>query len=125
MKKTFWWGIAVIAIVVVLIVILSSNGGSSQYDSFAQCITDSGTKMYGAYWCPHCQAQKKLFGGSWDNINYIECAEPGSNQQTSACNAAGIKSYPTWIFGDGKQLSGELSLQQLATFTSCELPPEE
>lgn len=124
MKKTFWWGIGTIVAVIVLVIILSSQG-SSKYDSFAQCITDSGAKMYGAYWCPHCQAQKKIFGSSWDNINYIECATPGSNQQTTACNAAGIKSYPTWIFGDEKQLSGELSLQQLATFTGCQLPVEE
>lgn len=124
MKKTFWWGIGTIAVVVISVIILSSSG-SSKYEDFAQCITDSGTKMYGAYWCPHCQAQKKIFGSSWDNINYIECATPGSNQQTTACNVAGIKSYPTWIFGDGRPLSGELSLQQLATFTGCQLPAEE
>lgn len=124
MKKTFWWGIGTIALVIVLVIILSSSG-SSKYDGFAQCISESGTKMYGAYWCPHCQEQKKLFGSSWDNVDYVECATPGSNQQTSACNSAGIKSYPTWIFGDGKQISGVLSLEQLGTFTSCELPKEE
>ncbi len=122
MKKAFWWGIGTIALVVLIIYLTSSK--SSPYDDFAQCITDSGTKMYGAYWCPHCQAQKKLFGSSWDKIDYIECATPGSNSQNSVCNAAGIKSYPTWIFADGKSLSGELSLQQLSTFTSCPLPTE-
>lgn len=123
MKKAFWWGIGTIALVVVLVIVLSTSG-SSKYDNFAQCISDSGTKMYGAYWCPHCQEQKKLFGSSWDNVAYVECATPGSNQQTSACNAAGIKSYPTWIFGDGKQISGVLALEQLGTFTNCQLPAE-
>ncbi|MEK6908754.1 MAG: hypothetical protein AABX23_01740 [Nanoarchaeota archaeon] len=122
MKRTFWIGLAVIGLVVLIIYLTSSK--SSQYDEFTQCVTDSGTKMYGAYWCPHCQAQKKLFGSSWDLVNYVECATPGSNQQTTACNTAGIKSYPTWVFADGKSISGELSLQQLSTFTSCELPAE-
>jgi Zn ribbon nucleic-acid-binding protein len=124
MKKTFWWGIGTLAIVIILIVIISSRG-SSQYDNFAKCTADLGTKMYGAYWCPHCQAQKKLFGNSWDLVNYVECATPGSNQQTEACNVAGIKSYPTWVFPDGKQISGELSLEQLSVFTGCPLTPAQ
>src|SRR5665811_873658 len=37
-----------------------------QYDEFAQCIKDSGTVFYGAFWCSHCQAQKKMFGSSAD-----------------------------------------------------------
>lgn len=122
MKKAFWWGIGTIALIVLVIYLTSSR--ESPYDSFAQCLSDGGTKMYGAYWCPHCQAQKKLFGSSWDHVTYIECATPGTNQQTAECNAAGIKSYPTWVFPDGKTLSGELSLQQLSVFTGCPLPPE-
>jgi len=121
MKKTFWIGIAVIALIVIIIY-FTSSAKSSPYDEFSQCLTDSGVKMYGAYWCPHCQSQKKLFGSSWDKINYIECATSGSNEQNSVCNAAGIKSYPTWMFPDRNPISGELSLQQLSSFTSCPLP---
>lgn len=124
MKKAFWWGISFLALVVIIIVITVNSSRASPYDSFAQCITDSGTKMYGAYWCPHCQEQKKLFGSSWDKVNYVECAIPNSNQQTQACITAGIKSYPTWVFPDGKSISAELSLEQLSTFTGCELPVE-
>ena len=122
MKKTFWWGIGFIALVVLVLYLTSSK--TSPYDEFTQCLTDSGTKMYGAYWCPHCQAQKKLFGSSWDLVNYIECATPGSQQQNAVCNAAAIKSYPTWEFKDGNRITGELSLQQLSSFTSCPLPAE-
>ena len=25
------------------------------YDTFAQCLSDAGTKFYGTFWCPHCQ----------------------------------------------------------------------
>jgi thiol-disulfide isomerase/thioredoxin len=31
-----------------------------KYDEFAKCLTDNGAKFYGAFWCPHCQAQKKM-----------------------------------------------------------------
>ncbi|MEK9176664.1 MAG: hypothetical protein AAB923_00015, partial [Patescibacteria group bacterium] len=33
-------------------------------DGFAQCLKDNGAVFCGAYWCPHCQNQKKLFGTS-------------------------------------------------------------
>jgi Zn ribbon nucleic-acid-binding protein len=122
MKKTFWIGLATIVLIVLIFYFASTK--ASPYDEFAKCITNNGTKMYGAYWCPHCQAQKKLFGSSWKLVNYVECATSGSNQQKEVCNTAGIKGYPTWVFSDGKQISGELSLQQLSTFTSCELPAE-
>jgi len=58
MKKTFWWGIGFILLVAIVLYFMSKPGF---YDEFAQCLTDKGVKMYGAYWCPHCQAQKALF----------------------------------------------------------------
>ncbi|MBS3081902.1 hypothetical protein J4416_03135 [Candidatus Pacearchaeota archaeon] len=121
MKKSFWWGIGFIILIAFIWYFMSKP---SPYNEFAQCLTDSGTKMYGAYWCPHCQAQKKLFGSSWDKVDYVECAIPNSNEQSTECIIAGVKSYPTWIFADGKSISGELSLQQLSSFTSCPLPAE-
>lgn len=84
------------------------------YDAFAQALTASGAKMYGAYWCPHCQNQKKMFGSSFQYIDYIECDPRGDDANPDACQAAGIKGYPTWVFGDGSRASGELSLQQLS-----------
>jgi glutaredoxin len=32
------------------------------------------TVMFGASWCPHCAAQKKLFGKSIKSVPYFECA---------------------------------------------------
>ena len=119
MKKTFWWGIGFI-IFVGLIWYFSS--GSGKYDGFAQCLTEKGAVMYGAYWCPHCQAQKKLFGSSWDYVTYVECSLPNGNGQTEVCIKEGITGYPVWKFADGKKISGQLSLEQLGSFTGCELP---
>lgn len=96
-------------------------GGPGEFDDFAQCITDSGAKMFGAYWCPHCANQKQEFGKSWKLIDYVECSLPNRAGQTSACAEAGITSYPTWEFGDGSRAVGELSFEDLSIKTSCPL----
>ncbi len=97
---------------------------SDQLDSFAKCLTESGAKMYGAFWCPHCNEQKKDFGDSWKHIEYIECSTPDGKGQTGECRAAGIQGYPTWEFADGSRESGTLPLEFLSEKTSCPLLQE-
>lgn len=92
---------------------------SGQYDQLAVCLTEKGVKMYGAYWCVHCQAQKKAFGTSFSKINYIECALAGGEGQTEICKQAKIESYPTWEFGNGERIMGEVSLEQLTSKAEC------
>ncbi len=93
----------------------------ANYDNFAKCLTEKGAKMYGAYWCPHCQNQKKLFGESWKYVDYVECSLPNGAGQTSECQIAGISGYPTWVFSDGRKVPGEVSFQQLSQITGCSL----
>jgi hypothetical protein len=93
-----------------------------KYDTLAQCIADSGAKFYGAFWCPHCQNQKKLFGKSEKLLPYVECSTPNGQGQLQVCIDAGIQGYPTWEFADGSRLNGEIPLTQLAEKTSCQLP---
>lgn len=104
----------------------SQNGGSTvnsgQYDAFAQCLKDSGTVFYGAYWCPNCQSQKKKFGSSAKLLPYVECSTLDGKGQLQACVDKQIQGYPTWEFADGSRLSGDVPLQMLADKTSCELP---
>ena len=78
--------------------------------------------MYGAYWCPHCHAQKERFGreavtevlGGAAQSVYVECSPQGrSGPQAGACREAGIGVYPTWFIG-GEKYEGNLSLQKLA-----------
>lgn len=94
---------------------------SSKLDGFAQCLSDSGAKFYGAFWCSHCQNQKKLFGSSKQYLPYVECSNL-DNTQTQICKDQKIEGYPTWTFADGSELSGEQSLQTLADKTQCILP---
>jgi hypothetical protein len=114
--------IVVIGIVFLLgLLIFNFATAGSEYKEFAQCLTDSGTKMYGAYWCPACAEQKDSFGKSWKYVDYIECSLPNRGGQTQKCNAEGIQSYPTWEFPDGQKTGGVISLSQLSQITGCEL----
>ena len=96
------------------------------YVSFAQCLTNSGTKMYGAYWCPHCARQKELFGPkSFAEINYTECDPRGAKADPKSCIDHDVKSYPTWIFADGNRHSGEMTFEELSAASKCKLPEAE
>ena len=97
-----------------------------KYDAFATCLKDKGATFYGAFWCPHCQAQEKTFEASRQTLEkiglYVECSTADATGQLKVCTDKGIKSYPTWTFADGSTLGGEIPLQQLADKTSCALP---
>ncbi len=116
-------GVVVLAFVAIFAFKLTGKATAepSKYDDFAKCLASSGTKMYGAYWCPHCSNQKKLFGSSWNYVNYIECDARGQNGNPELCQREGISGYPTWIFPDGSRASGELSLRELSVRSGCAL----
>jgi thiol-disulfide isomerase/thioredoxin len=90
-----------------------------KYDKLALCLKDSGTKFYGAFWCPHCQATKQMFGKSAKKLPYVECSAPDGQSQLQVCKDQKIDGYPTWIFPDGTRLSGELTIDALAAKTNC------
>ncbi len=128
MKKTL--GI-VIGVLILAIIVLAGMGVFKSEDkkalnddivAFADCLKDEGAKFYGAFWCPHCQDQHRMFGrkGS-EALPYIECSTPDSKGQTEVCTEAGIESYPTWEFADGSRVGGVQSVQDLSEKTSC--PP--
>ncbi len=80
---------------------------------FVQYLNQTGVKMYGAYWCPHCKNQKDLFGAAASQLNYIECDPRGHNPQPGLCRQANIQGYPTWEI-NGKLYPGTRTLQELA-----------
>jgi glutaredoxin len=85
--------------------------------SLAKHLTEVGAIFYGAYWCPHCQDQKKLFGDAMQYVTYYECDPKGENSKAEACQAAGIESYPTWII-NGQKYSGLQTFANLAKYSS-------
>lgn len=99
-------------------------GTPGKLDTFAQCLKDKGAVFYGAFWCPHCQNQKAMFGKSAKLLPYVECSTTNGKSQLEICNEKDIKGYPTWIFADESRLDGEVPLEKLAEKTGCELPAE-
>ena len=45
------------------------------------------SRMYSAYWCPHCHDQKELFGKeATKKLKVIECAADGNNSRKDLCD---------------------------------------
>jgi len=117
MDKKVTIGILVAAIVLVGgFVYLARPKPQRDLTILAQCLAEKQVTMYGAYWCPHCQRQKQMFGDAWQYVPYVECT-----QETQKCLDMEVKGYPTWIWPDGKKLEGELSAEKLAEESQCSL----
>lgn len=126
MGKRTVWAIIIVILVAVLatgtVLFVKRNAKPGKYDEFAKCLKDKGATFYGAFWCPHCQNQKKLFGTSKKYIPYVECSTPDGKGQTDTCKAKKVSGYPTWVFADGTTQEGEMTFDQLAQKTGCTLP---
>ncbi|MEK7140628.1 MAG: thioredoxin domain-containing protein [Patescibacteria group bacterium] len=124
--KVFFLVIGILVLGVIATIVFRANNNVTttpgQYDTFTQCLKDKGAIFYGAFWCPHCQAQKKLFGSSAKFLPYVECSTLDGKAQLPECTEKNITGYPTWEFADGSRMSGEVPLADLAAKTACELP---
>ena len=127
--KIFLSVIGILILGVISAAVIRSNAtppGPGKYDAFAQCIKDSGATFYGAFWCVHCQGQKKLFGSSAKLLPYVECSTADAKGQLQICKDKKIPSYPTWELKDGTRIPNEngdgVTLETLALKTGCALP---
>ena len=122
---------AVLTICVLGIVIIGSSAfqsdsldfqddGSLTANSFqlglAKHLRQSGAKMYGSYKCPHCNAQKALFGDASKYVDYVECDPAGPNAEPNLCFSRGIMNYPTWEI-NGRYYEGAKSLPELSNLS--------
>jgi glutaredoxin len=82
-------------------------------DAFAKCLTEKGAMIYTSPTCTHCQAQKKLFGDSWQYIKDVDC-------MANPTQCSNIKAVPNRVI-NGENLVGEQSLETLAAKTACPL----
>lgn len=81
--------------------------------ALARAIAASGTKFYGAAWCPFCTQQKELFADAAYYLPFVEATNP-DRSLNAAGQAANITSFPTWIFPDGSRVTGVQTLETLA-----------
>jgi thiol-disulfide isomerase/thioredoxin len=125
-----WVGGVVAAVFVVWIAMASKGSVSAPrpLDTFATCLKDRGVTFYGAFWCPHCQNQKKLFGRSAKLLPYVECSTADGKGQLPVCKDQNITSYPTWDFPplagatSTYRYPGEMELSELAERSGCAPP---
>ncbi len=107
MKTNF---IIIFIIIIVLLVgglgiyMNKTSNEPSKLDAFAQALTAKGIEFYGAFWCPHCQAQKAEFGSSKKYLPYIECSNT-DNTPKQVCLDKKVEGYPTWAFKDGIKIT--------------------
>ena len=86
--------------------------------ALATHLLDSGARFYGAYWCPACQEQKKLFTASVDRLPYIECTPEGRGGPRAVdCLTQNIEQYPTWII-DGQRHTGVVGVERLGRLSN-------
>ncbi len=91
----------------------SSAPANAFQTGLAKYLGKNGAVMYGSYQCPHCNEQKKLFGGAFKYVNYVECHPKGENANPSLCFAKGIFHYPTWEI-NGRFYEGAMTLERLS-----------
>mmetsp|Transcript_10456 Transcript_10456/g.14777 ORF Transcript_10456/g.14777 Transcript_10456/m.14777 type:complete len:286 (-) Transcript_10456:110-967(-) len=89
-------------------------------------LKDIGATMYGAYWCPHCQNQREIFGReAWSNVLYVECSVRGYGYDPTKI-PKDVNGFPTWKLannttnnfknkkGNIMSISGEMPLELIA-----------
>ena len=93
-------------------------------DKLANCLADKKVKEYGAFWCPNCAKQQKMFGSSYNIIKdknvYVECDPRGENPQPELCLDKKVNKYPDWEFSNGDRIVGVQELEILAEKAGCE-----
>lgn len=119
-----WTGAGGVAVVIALHLHYAGVWGKTvapeepKVRALAEHLAKSNAKFYGAYWCPHCEDQKLMFGASANRLPYIECSPQGTRGPLAkTCSDARIERFPTWIIG-GDRREGVLTLTELARYSA-------
>ena len=91
---------------------------SKEKINFAKFLNENNIVMYSAYWCPHCNDQKQLFGKeAVEELIIVECAKDGKDNNYKLCQEKEIEGFPSWEINN-QILSGTMSLNDLAEMTN-------
>jgi hypothetical protein len=119
--RVILFAVIMLALIIAMRMVSSAGTTSAKYVGFSQCLADKGAKLYGAFWCPHCQKQKKQFGAGAEYLPYVECSTADGKGTTQVCIDNNATKWPEWVFADGTRLQGRQSMSALATKTGCSL----
>jgi glutaredoxin len=101
---------------------VASSGSYGSKEQLAKCLADKGVKFYGSPKCGHCNRQKEMFEGAFEQYlssNFHNCK--GSEAERAECSKRGTFPFPTWVEpSTGVKLPGpERSLEQIARTFGC------
>ena len=101
---------------------VTTSSGEAEI-ALAQHLKQIGAVFYGAWWCPHCNEQKQLFGKeAAQYVPYVECSTADRQSQTPICQENGIEGYPTWEINGQRLPTGTKSLEELAQVSGYQGP---
>ena len=89
-------------------------------DTFAKCLASKDVVVYGAYWCPHCQNQKKLFG---ERVPICAVCRSILRKRQNAPQRA-LMDIRLGYSRNGSRIAGEMSFQELSDKTVCPFASE-
>jgi hypothetical protein len=89
--------------------------------ALANHLTQSGAKVYTAYWCGYCRKQVEMFGSAKLTLPVIECDPRGQNPQTDLCREKAVQGYPTWEM-NGEMYRGMQEVNVLADLSGYRGP---
>ncbi len=93
----------------------AASSSTTRQKQLAEHLKTQGFVVYGAWWCPHCNTQKELFGAeAIALLPYVECAQEQEGRQR--CMAAKVRAYPTWDY-QGERREGLISLEELEVWS--------
>ena len=94
----------------------AARPSTARQQQLAKHLKAQGFVVYGAWWCPHCNTQKELFGvEAIALLPYVECDKEEEGRKR--CMAAKVRAYPTWDY-QGERREGVMSLEELEVWSS-------
>ncbi|MBD3209187.1 hypothetical protein GF367_02095 [Candidatus Woesearchaeota archaeon] len=118
-KKTTTIITVIVLLIIGLLIIIFQ--GRKDYDAFATCLADQGFIMAGSDHCNHCQTQKQMFRGAFEDVIIPRGAYKNCDYDSQWCEQVGISGYPTWVTPDGNHLLGTQSFTTLKRISGCNL----
>lgn len=107
----FLIGIIVVLVIVAAVLFFSNKNpdglSSSQRATLAQELSARNITLYTTSTCPHCKAQKAVFGAEIRYLRVITC----DIQPDDFCGT--LSAVPTWRLPDGEIITGVLEFKNL------------
>lgn len=88
--------------------------------AFAQALTQSGARFFGAEWNQATTDQRALFEDGAQHLDFIELTTPARTSNSIAI--ANDLTGETWEFGNGLRVTGTLTLEQISELSEVAIP---